>query len=43
MIQGNVQMRLEWTPRLQNREDALTNGDFRGFDPERRVRFCPDN
>ena len=35
-------LRLDWLPRLQNREaDALTNGDFSGFNPEQRVHIDP--
>ena len=31
-------LRAQWLPRLQNEEaDALTNGDFRHFSPERRI------
>ena len=31
-------MRARWIPRLQNEEaDALTNGDYRHFDPSLRV------
>ena len=31
-------MHARWIPRLQNEEaDALTNGDFRHFDPKRRI------
>ena len=34
----NASLRAQWVPRLQNEEaDALTNGDFRHFDLERRV------
>ena len=36
-------MKLDWLPRLQNREaDALTNGDFSGFDPKLRVDIRPE-
>ena len=31
-------LRADWIPRLQNEEaDALTNGDFRHFEPSRRI------
>eukprot|EP00435_Cladocopium_sp_Y103_P056688 s1782_g19.t1 len=34
----DLELKLDWLPRLQNREaDALTNGDFSGFDPDLRV------
>ena len=43
MIQSNVHLCLQWTPRLQNREaDSLTNEDYRGFDPKLRLRFSLD-
>ena len=43
LILASAELRLDWTPRLQNREaDALTNGDFRDFHPDRRVRFDLD-
>ena len=33
-------MQLHWTPRLQNvLADSLTNGDFKDFDPSKRLRF----
>ena len=38
----DLELRLDWLPRLQNREaDALTNGDFSGFDPNLRVDLQP--
>ena len=38
----DLHLDLEWVPRLQNEEaDALTNGDFGGFDPRRRVEVDP--
>ena len=38
----DLELRLDWLPRLQNREaDALTNGDFSGFDPSLRVELQP--
>ena len=34
----NVGLALRWVPRLQNEEaDALTNGRFEDFSPERRI------
>ena len=40
LLHHSAVLRLDWTPRLQNREaDALTNGDFRGFDKAKRLRF----
>ena len=43
LILASAELRLDWTPRLQNREaGALTNGDFRDFHPDRRVRFDLD-
>lgn len=39
----NLDLCLEWVPRVPNAEaDALTNADFRGFDPALRRRFCLD-
>eukprot|EP00435_Cladocopium_sp_Y103_P069710 s303_g33.t2 len=39
-----LELQLDWLPRLQNREaDALTNGDFSGFDPSLRVEIKPDD
>ena len=39
----DLELRLDWLPRLQNREaDALTNGDFTGFDPDLRVEIKPE-
>ena len=39
----DLELRLDWLPRLQNREaDALTNGDFAGFDPDLRVEVKPE-
>jgi len=36
----NISANLRWVPRLQNEEaDALTNGDFSAFDPERRIHM----
>ena len=36
-------LRANWLPRLQNEEaDALTNGDFRHFDPKRRIVVALD-
>ena len=44
LLRDSAELRLDWCPRLQNREaDALTNEDFRGFAAERRVRFCFDD
>ena len=38
----NLHLDLDWVPRDQNTEaDALTNGDFGGFAPERRVEIDP--
>ena len=38
----NLQLHLEWAPRLQNEEaDALTNGDFSAFRNENRVSIDP--
>ena len=35
-----LDMQLHWTPRLQNvLADSLTNGDFKDFDPSKRLRF----
>eukprot|EP00435_Cladocopium_sp_Y103_P023419 s974_g5.t1 len=40
----DLELRLDWLPRLQNREaDALTNGDFSGFDPSLGVEVEPEN
>ena len=40
----DLELRLDWLPRLQNREaDALTNGDFSGFDPKLRVEVQPEH
>ena len=40
LLHHSAVLRLDWTPLLQNREaDALTNGDFRGFDKAKRLRF----
>ncbi|CAE8726071.1 unnamed protein product [Polarella glacialis] len=37
--QAGESLDLQWVPRLQNIEaDQLTNGDYRGFDPAKRVR-----
>ena len=39
LLQRGLALDLNWTPRLQNLEaDALTNADYRGFNPARRVR-----
>ena len=39
-----AELHLHWLPRLQNVEaDQLTNGDFTGFSPSKRVRFCLNN
>ena len=39
-----LDLRLDWIPRLQNREaDALTNLDFSGFDPDKRVHLRPED
>ena len=36
-------LRAQWLPCLQNEEaDALTNGDYRHFDPERRIPVALD-
>ena len=36
-----AELHLHWLPRLQNAEaDQLTNGDFIGFCPSKRIRFC---
>ena len=36
-----AELHLHWLPRLQNAEaDQLTNGDFAGFCPSKRIRFC---
>ena len=36
-----AELHLHWLPRLQNAEaDQLTNGDFTGFCPSKRIRFC---
>ena len=36
--QRNLDLSLEWVPRLQNTEaDALTNADYRGFNPALRL------
>ena len=36
-----AELRLHWLPRLQDAEaDQLTNGDFIGFCPSKRIRFC---
>ena len=36
--QRRAVLRADWIPRLQNEEaDALTNMDFRHFDPEKRI------
>jgi hypothetical protein len=41
--QRNLDLSLEWVPRLQNTEaDALTNADYRGFNPALRKRFVLD-
>eukprot|EP00435_Cladocopium_sp_Y103_P017854 s3622_g4.t1 len=41
---NDLEMRLDWLPRLQNREaDALTNGDFTGFDDTLRVEIQPED
>ena len=38
----NIDLRLDWLPRLQNREaDALTNSEFEGFDPKLRIHVGP--
>ena len=38
----NIDLRLDWLPRLQNREaDALTNSEFEGFDPKLRIHVEP--
>ena len=38
LMQRGLSLDLNWAPRLQNLQaDALTNADFRGFDPARRV------
>ena len=40
----DLELRLDWLPRLQNREaDALTNGDYSGFNPDLRVDIRPDH
>ena len=40
----DLELRLDWLPRLQNREaDALTNGDYRGFDHNLRVDIKPED
>ena len=37
MVERDLELRLDWTPRKQNVEaDALTNSDFLAFDPSRR-------
>lgn len=41
LVDSNLEMALHWLPRLQNTEaDALTNSDYRGFNPELRQHFC---
>ena len=38
MLQRGMALELQWTPRDQNVEaDQLTNQDFRGFDPEKKI------
>ena len=40
LLEVNKQMKLVWRPREENDEaDALTNGEFAKFDPEKRVAF----
>ena len=40
----DLELKLDWLPRLQNREaDALTNGDFSGFNPDLRVDIRPEH
>ena len=40
----SASLELAWVPRDQNEEaDALTNGDFSAFDPERRVEIDVGN
>ena len=41
LAKANVELNLLWLPRLQNVEaDALTNSDYRGFNPDLRQKFC---
>ena len=41
LAKANVELNLLWLPRLQNIEaDALTNSDYRGFNPDLRQEFC---
>ena len=38
LARRRMALRAEWVPRLQNEEaDALTNGEYHAFDPDRRV------
>merc|ERR1739841_63675 len=40
----NAILRADWIPRLQNEEaDALTNSDFRHFNPEKRIQVDLDS
>ena len=40
----DLELRLDWLPRLQNREaDALTNEDFSGFNMDLRVEIKPED
>eukprot|EP00435_Cladocopium_sp_Y103_P031679 s3830_g8.t1 len=42
--QKDLELRLDWVPRLQNREaDALTNEDFTGFNKDLRVEVRPED
>jgi len=40
LLEKSCMLELAWTPRLQNvLADSLTNGDFKQFNPELRMRF----
>ena len=40
LLEVNKQMKLVWRPREENDEaDALTNGDFKSFQAEKRIHF----
>jgi hypothetical protein len=44
LLRHRLCLDLEWTRRDKNQEaDALTNWDFRGFDPRKRVLVDPTN
>ena len=44
MLEANIGLELFWLPRLQNHlADSLADGDWKDFDPGKRLRFSLDD